>query len=213
VLKWSEYGIAVGTSAGYALVFGEDGELKWSRKVNYTSVWSVAWSEKGELAVVTLGPPGALYVFDVEGDLLWSREWEFSQAYSVEWSGELLAVAAGELLVFNRKGELVWSSDGGALTASWYNGRIASAKTWALQVFDRGGKLLWSYRGVYHYLAWSCDGYLAAAEKYGGKVRVFDSAGALVWEKTVGMKEIRALAWFGELLAVGGSGGFSLRQE
>jgi WD40 repeat protein len=221
VLKWSRFGIAVGTSAGYLLAFSESGELKWSRKVNFTSVWSVAWSESGELAVATLGPPGALYVFNAEGELLWSREWEGSQVYLVEWSGELLAVAAGEgLMVFNGKGELAWSSPGSALTLSWRNGWIAAGKTvivesegrvvstyWALQVFDGSGGLLWSRGGVYHHLAWSGDGYLAAADRYGGRVCVFDSAGALVWERSVGMEEIGALAWFGELLVVGGSGG------
>jgi len=221
MVKWSEYGLAVGTSAGYVFVLNEDGELKWSRKVNYTSVWSVAWSKGGELAVVTLGPPGALYIFNAQGDLLWSREWEDSQAYSVEWSDELLAVGTGAgLLVFNKEGNIMWNSTGSTLTASWYDDRIAAVKTvviksdgrissmyWALQVFDKSGKQLWNYSGVYHYLAWSDKGYLAAADKYGGRVCMFDITGVLVWEKTVEMREIGALTWFGELLVVGGDGG------
>lgn len=215
VLEWSRCGIAVGTSAGYVILFSEDGDLKWWRKVNYTSVWSIAWSETGELAVATLGPPGVLYVFNSEGDLLWSREWETSQVYSVAWSGELLAVAAGDLSVFNRKGELKWSYAGSTLAVSWRNGRIAASKSvvephrhyWNLQVLDGDGKLLWNRSGSYDFLAWSEDCYLAAAERYKGVVSVFDSAGALVWEKTLGKGEIGSLAWFGELLVVGSEKG------
>ena len=207
IVKWSEYGLAVGTSAGYVVVLNENGELKWSRKVNYTSVWSIAWNRNGELAVVALGPPATLYVFNSQGDLLWSKEWENGyQAYSVEWSGELLAVAGVGLLIFNRDGDLLWSSTGTALTVSWYDNRVAVAKAEGLQVFDRTGKLLWSHDGTYHYLAWSEEGYLAAASKYGGKVCVFDNTGALVWEKTVDMGEIGALTWFRGLLVVGGEG-------
>lgn len=216
VLKWSKHGIAVGTSAGYVMVFDQYGELRWSRRLNYTPVWGVSWSEGGELAVVTLGPPGVLYVFNAQGDLLWSKEWDNAQALTAEWSGELLAVGAGGgLLVFSRRGDLVWNSTGDTLIVSWHGGRVAAGKYvaepslhgWALQVFSEDGKLLWSYSGVYHHLAWSDEGYLAGADRYAGRISVLDGTGSLVWEKTVEMKEIGTLKWLGELLVVGGDGG------
>lgn len=220
VLDWSGYGLAVGTSAGYVLVYDARGDMLWSRRVNYTEVWSLSWSESGELAVATLGPPGALHVFSKSGELLWRAEFD-SQARAVRWSGDLLAVAAGDLLVFDERGGLVWSrSGGGVLAVSWRGGLLAASAClngpeceWGLYVFDRDGKLLWSRGGVFHHVSWSDGGNLAAAGGYDGAVAVFDPSGELRWEKSTRMRELTSIAWLGDLLAVGGTGGAVVYSE
>ncbi|MEM4425451.1 MAG: hypothetical protein QW335_05675 [Candidatus Nezhaarchaeales archaeon] len=110
VLDWSDYGLAVGTSTGHLLVYDHHGSLRWERRLNYTSTWDVSWSDSGELAVVSLGPPGVLYVFNHDGALLWSMESEH-QANSVAWSGDMIAVGADSLMVFDKSGKLLWIHD------------------------------------------------------------------------------------------------------
>lgn len=211
VLDWSEYGLAVGTSSGYVLVYDDVGNLKWSRKVNYTAIWSISWSESGDLAVASLGPPGTVYVFDYKGDLLWSREFRLAQAYVVTWSGGLLAVGGGDLLVFDRNGKLIWSKNGSTLAASWNNDLIAAIMclggaqcAWGLYVFNKRGDLLWSLQGTFDHISWSNIGDLAVTGVQEGAIKVFDRSGRLKWERYLEEKEpIGALTWFGSFLAVG----------
>ncbi|MEM2179904.1 MAG: thermopsin family protease [Nitrososphaeria archaeon] len=204
-LDWSDYGLAVGTSAGYTLVYDSYGKLMWCQKVNYTSVWSFSWSRNGELVVATLGPPGAIYVFNKNGLLLWSREFDDSQVYSVLWDGDMLVVGGPGFLVFDRNGNLVWSKSGTTLAVSLYGEMIAAISyfgEWGVYVFDRHGRLLWNFSGNFNYISWSDNGSLAAAGKYDGVVYVFDRLGRLKWIRGVG-GEIGSLVWFGEHLAIG----------
>lgn len=225
VLDWSSYGLAVGTTAGYVLVYDAQGNLLWSRKLNYTEVGGVSWSESGKLAVLMLGPPSALYVFSDGGDLLWSVEFEDSQMYAAVWSGNLLAVAASGspgLSVFDERGKLAWRrSGGGVLAISWHDGLLAAAACldgpgcgWKLHVFDKSGVPLWSYEGWFSHVSWSGGGDLAAYRHDGAKpsVMVFDRFGKLKWEKPAS-KSVAALTWFGSLLAVVDESGITVYNE
>ncbi|MBS7660088.1 thermopsin family protease, partial [Candidatus Bathyarchaeota archaeon] len=213
VLDWSKYGLAGGTTNGHILVYDDQGNLKWSRRVNYTEIWDISWSQYGEIAAVSLGPPGTLYVFNDEGELLWSKESELAQAYSVAWSGDLLAAAIGDLQIFDRGGRLIWGKNGSVLTISWYNDLLAAIAcleglecTWGIYVFNKNGDLLWSFPGSFHFISWSNTGDMAVAGKYDGTIYVFDQSGKLKWRKHLDVSELGAITWYGDLLAIGSKG-------
>ncbi|MEM2213634.1 MAG: thermopsin family protease [Candidatus Nezhaarchaeales archaeon] len=219
VLDWSDYGLAVGTSTGHLLVYDHHGSLRWERRLNYTSTWDVSWSDSGELAVVSLGPPGVLYVFNHDGALLWSMESEH-QANSVAWSGDMLAVGADSLMVFDKSGKLLWSKGGDTLAVSWCGYHLAAIMclggpegTWGVYVFDKEGSVLWGLHGFLDKISWSSKGDLAILETSDGVVYVFDHYGSLKWSKYVKEVEPSSLMWLGDLLAVGGRGGVVVLDE